>query len=86
VLARAGTGDYDVIEGDWQPHRLVIIEFPSLGAIHEFYHDPEFQPAKKARQAVPGAVANGRRRRSELTPIRASTGNLPIAQGPQLIR
>jgi uncharacterized protein (DUF1330 family) len=58
VLARATADDYDVIEGDWRPRRLVILEYPSLEAIHQFYHDPEFQPAKKARQAVPGAVAN----------------------------
>ena len=54
VLARAGTGDYDVIEGDWQPRRLVILEYPSLEAIHDFYNDPEFQPVKRVRQAVPG--------------------------------
>jgi len=58
VLARAGADDYDVIEGAWRPSRLVILEYPSLDAIHQFYNDPEFQPAKKARQAVPGAVAN----------------------------
>lgn len=58
VLTRATADDYDVIEGDWRPHRLVILEYPCLEAIHQFYNDPEFQPAKKARQAVPGAVAN----------------------------
>ena len=58
VLTRAAADDYDVIEGDWQPRRLVILEYPSLHAIHEFYNDPEFQPAKKARQAVPSASAN----------------------------
>ncbi|MDR3516883.1 MAG: DUF1330 domain-containing protein [Azospirillaceae bacterium] len=58
ALTRAGADDYDVIEGDWRPRRLVILEYPSLEAIHQFYNDPEFQPAKKARQAVPGAVAN----------------------------
>lgn len=58
VLTRATADDYDVIEGDWRPRRLVILEYPSLDAIHQFYNDPEFQPAKKARQAVPGAVAN----------------------------
>jgi uncharacterized protein (DUF1330 family) len=58
VLTRATADDYDVIEGDWRPRRLVILEYPNLEAIHQFYNDPEFQPAKKARQAVPGAVAN----------------------------
>ncbi|GBQ96380.1 hypothetical protein AA23498_2626 [Acetobacter nitrogenifigens DSM 23921 = NBRC 105050] len=58
VLTRATGDNYDVIEGDWRPRRLVILEYPTLEAIHQFYHDPEFQPAKKVRQAVPGAVAN----------------------------
>lgn len=58
VLTRAAPSDYDVIEGDWRPSRLVILEYPSLRAIHQFYNDPEFQPAKRARQAVPGAIAN----------------------------
>jgi uncharacterized protein (DUF1330 family) len=58
VLTRATADDYDVIEGNWRPRRLVILEYPSLEAIHQFYNDPEFQPAKKARQAVRGAVAN----------------------------
>ena len=58
VLARAGTGDYDVIEGDWRPRRLVILEYPSIEAIHDFYSDPGFQSAKRARQAVPGSVAH----------------------------
>ena len=54
VLARVGIGEYDVIEGDWRPRRLVILEYPSLEAIHDFYNDPEFQPVKRVRQAVPG--------------------------------
>lgn len=58
VLTRATADNYDVIEGDWRPRRLVILEYPSIKAIHQFYNDPEFRPAKKSRQAVPGAVAN----------------------------
>ena len=58
VLTRGAVDDYDVIEGAWRPSRLVILEYPSVEAIHQFYNDPEFQPAKKARQAVRGAVAN----------------------------
>ncbi|WP_115717752.1 DUF1330 domain-containing protein [Gallaecimonas mangrovi] len=58
VLTRAPPSDYEVLEGDWRPSRLVILEYPSLRAIHQFYNDPDFQPAKHARQAVPGAIAN----------------------------
>lgn len=58
VLTRAAPGDYELIEGDWRPSRMVILEYPNLRAIHQFYNDPEFQPAKQARQAVSGAIAN----------------------------
>jgi len=46
-LARGGKTE--VIEGDWQPERLVIIEFPSLQAAHSFYDSPEYVAARKAR-------------------------------------
>ncbi len=32
-----------VIEGDWSPQRLVILEFPSPGAARAFLADPEAQ-------------------------------------------
>ena len=30
-----------VVEGDWHPERLVIIEFPSKGSAEYFLQDPE---------------------------------------------
>jgi len=47
VLIRAGA--CDVVEGDWQPRRVVLIEFPSLDAARAFYHSPEYAPVKQIR-------------------------------------
>jgi len=30
-------------EGDWKPHRLVVIEFPDMAAAQRFYGSPEYQ-------------------------------------------
>lgn len=32
------------LEGEWDPGRLIIFEFPSLGDIHRFYESEEYQP------------------------------------------
>lgn len=47
-LARGG--DTEVLEGDWAPPRLVILEFPSMDAAREFYNSPEYTEAKEARK------------------------------------
>jgi uncharacterized protein (DUF1330 family) len=36
-------GATEMIEGDWLPARLVIIEFPSMDAAHRWYESPEYQ-------------------------------------------
>jgi uncharacterized protein (DUF1330 family) len=45
-------GPHQVIEGDWQPRRLVIVEFPSAEAIKSFYESPVYQGLKELRQAA----------------------------------
>ena len=35
-------GDFEVIEGNWQPHRLVLFRFPDRGKIRAFFADPEY--------------------------------------------
>jgi len=40
----------EVLEGDWRPKRLVIIEFPSMGDLLAFYNSAEYKPFKKLRQ------------------------------------
>lgn len=47
-LSRAG--ETAILEGDWSPARLVILEFPSLEKAKEFYDSPEYRVARKARE------------------------------------
>ena len=35
-------GDFEVTEGNWQPHRLVLFRFPDRGKIRAFFADPEY--------------------------------------------
>lgn len=46
-LARGG--ESAVLEGDWQPKRVVILEFPSLAAAKAFYDSPEYRAARAIR-------------------------------------
>lgn len=39
-----------VLEGDWQPHRLVIVEFPDMKALMGWYESPEYAPLKALRE------------------------------------
>jgi uncharacterized protein (DUF1330 family) len=48
-LARGGA--HKVYEGDWQPRRLVLLEFPSVDAWEEFYHGPTYQGLKAVRDS-----------------------------------
>ncbi len=42
----------EVMEGDWAPEGLVILEFPSTDHAKAFLNDPEFQELKKVRTAT----------------------------------
>ena len=48
-LARGGA--VDSLEGGWAPHRIVIIEFPSMAAARAWYDSPDYQAALKVRLA-----------------------------------
>jgi uncharacterized protein (DUF1330 family) len=39
-----------VMEGDWKPSRLVLLEFPTLAAVHTWYGSPEYAPVLRLRQ------------------------------------
>jgi uncharacterized protein (DUF1330 family) len=39
-----------VLEGDWEPQRLVVVRFPNQLALNAFWDDPEYQPLKELRQ------------------------------------
>ena len=43
-------GDFEVLEGDWRPHRLALFRFPNRGAIHNFFADPDYAELKALRQ------------------------------------
>ena len=42
--------DITMLEGDWNPKRMVVIEFPTKKAAMEFYDGAEYAPWKKVRQ------------------------------------
>ena len=45
-------GKVEVIEGDWQPERLVVLKFPSVEAARKFDASPEYGKARAARQGA----------------------------------
>ena len=42
-------GMAETLEGGWDPKRLVILEFPSMQRLREFYDSPEYQKALAVR-------------------------------------
>ena len=49
-LTKAGT--HEVLEGDWQPNRVVIIEFPDKASIRAWYRAAEYQPLVALRRTA----------------------------------
>lgn len=43
-------GEITILEGDWQPTRLVVLEFESLAAAERWYESEAYQAAKKLRR------------------------------------
>lgn len=43
-------GRVEVLEGDWNPGRTVILKFPSMEAARAFYDSAEYQKAKAVRE------------------------------------
>jgi len=52
-LARGGA--HKVYEGDWEPRRLVLLEFPSVAAYESFYYGTTYQQLKSIRDACSSA-------------------------------
>ncbi len=52
-LARGG--DHKVYEGDWEPRRIVLLEFPSLSHWEDFYNGETYQGLKAVRDACSSA-------------------------------
>jgi uncharacterized protein (DUF1330 family) len=49
-------GSHKVLEGDWKPNRVVIIEFPDMAALNAWYQSPEYQPLIALRQSASADV------------------------------
>jgi uncharacterized protein (DUF1330 family) len=45
-------GELVVLEGDWQPTRLVVLEFEDLAAAKRWYESEVYQEAKKLRESA----------------------------------
>ena len=45
-------GKIEVMEGDWQPERVVIAKFPSVEAAKAFYDSAEYLKARQAREGA----------------------------------
>jgi len=43
-------GGVEVLEGKWEPHRIVIIEFPDMESLKGWYNSGEYAPLIKLRQ------------------------------------
>ena len=52
-LARGSA--HKIYEGDWEPRRLVLLEFPSVAAFETFYYGPTYQGLKSIRDACSSA-------------------------------
>ena len=49
-LARGGA--ISVLEGGWDPKRLVVIEFPSIEKAREWYDSPEYREVRRLREGA----------------------------------
>lgn len=45
-------GKVDVLEGDWNPDRMVLLKFPSVDQARKFYDSTEYGAARKAREGI----------------------------------
>jgi uncharacterized protein (DUF1330 family) len=45
-------GELAVLEGDWNPSRLVVLEFPDLEAAKAWYASEQYQAAKQLREGA----------------------------------
>lgn len=43
-------GATEVLEGDWMPKRMVILEFADMAQLKAWYQSPEYRPLLKLRQ------------------------------------
>lgn len=44
-------GPFEVMDGDWQPTRLVVIEYPDMETAKAMYNGEEYAPIKAIRMS-----------------------------------
>ena len=44
-------GAVEVLEGEWQPRRFVVLEFPDMDAARRWHGSPEYAEARALRQS-----------------------------------
>jgi len=49
-IARGGATK--ALEGEWQPGRVVLLEFPSSERAYEWWDSAEYRPARDLRQSI----------------------------------
>jgi uncharacterized protein (DUF1330 family) len=47
-LVRGGAAE--VLEGSWQPNRLIVLEFPDMDALRRWYQSDDYQALFRIRQ------------------------------------
>jgi uncharacterized protein (DUF1330 family) len=45
-------GEQELLEGGWDPKRLVIIEFPDMEAARAWYHSDAYAPLRELRRSA----------------------------------
>ena len=50
-------GEFELVEGNWEHPRTIVIKFPSYEKAHEWYNSEEYKPIKKIR--LDNAISNG---------------------------
>ncbi len=45
-------GSNETMEGDWQPGRIIVLEFPSMQKARDWWSSAGYAPAKALRQAI----------------------------------
>jgi uncharacterized protein (DUF1330 family) len=45
-------GEVVVLEGDWRPKRLVLLEFEDVDAAKRWYDSPEYQEVRRLREGA----------------------------------
>lgn len=45
-------GETEILEGDWNPGRMVILEFPTVDKAREWWNSDVYAPAKALRQRI----------------------------------